>query len=102
MFTSCLCHTHIVAVQIQNRDAGEFINEAGQLFDQVPAQVQFVHVAQLQDALWHHRDLLQAEVQRTFIVQSHLNTVLNHFQGHGLSSICFGHPASERCAGQLS
>lgn len=101
MFASYLCHTHIVAVQIQNRDAGESINEAGNVFDQVPAQVQFVHVAQFQDALWHRWDVLQAEVQRTFIVQSHPNTVLNHFQGHGLLSICFGHPAAERCAGPI-
>lgn len=100
-FPSVFSHTHIVAVQIQNTDAGELINKVWDLADQVPAQVQFIHLTQLLDALWHHGDLLEAEVQTTFTIQSQLHTVLGHFQGDCLTFslpgfLPLGHSAAGR------
>lgn len=94
-------HTHIVAVQIQNTDADESINKVRDLAYQVPAQVQFIHLTQLLDALWHCGDLLEAEVQTTFTIQSQLHVVLGHFQGDCLTFslpgfLPFGHSAAGR------
>lgn len=75
------------------------INELWDLSDQVPAQIQLIHVAQLLDALWHRRDPLETEVQPAFAVQRQLHAVLGHFQGDRLpfglfGFLSFGHDAA--------
>lgn len=91
-------HTHIVAVEIQNTDGFEFNNEVRDNFDLVHAQVQFINVAQLLQALWHHGELLATQVKEPFLFQSHLQAALNHFQGHRLLFLWFGQTAvEERC-----
>lgn len=96
--SSLFCHTHIVAVQIQDSDGDEMVDKVRDLSDQVPAQVQFVDFAQLLDALWHRGDLLEAEVQAAFAVKGQLHAALSHFQGDCLTFGCLfvflslGHP----------
>lgn len=88
-------------MQIQNTDADEMLNKVWDIPDQVPAQVQFIHVTQLLDALWHQRDLLETEIQSSFTIQRQLHAVLSHFQGDCLtfslfSFLSLGHAAAGR------
>lgn len=85
--------THIVAVQIQNTDGSEVTNKVRDDFDLVHAQVQFINVAQLLQALWHHGELFATQVKKPFLFQSDLQAVLNPFQGHRLPLLSFGQTA---------
>lgn len=77
--------THIVAVQVQDCDGDEAVDEVGHLADEVPAQVQLVHLIQLLDALWNCGDLFEAEVEPALPVQRQLHTILGHLQSQGLA-----------------
>lgn len=76
--------THVVAVQVQQADPDEAADEVGQRPDEVPAQVQLVHVAQRPDDLGHHGDGLEAQVQTAFAVLRQLHAALDLLQGHRL------------------
>lgn len=88
-------------MQIQEADVDELIKEVRHLPDQVPAQVHFIHVTQLLDALRHHSDLLETEIQLLFTIQCDLHALMNHLQGHFLTFLLlafpsFGHAAAGR------
>lgn len=87
------CHTHIVAVQIQKSYFGEAINKLRDLSDQVPAQIQLIHVMQFLDALWHCADPLEAQIQPAFTIQDEFHAVLSHFQGHSFAFGVFAFPS---------
>lgn len=91
------CCTHVVAVQIQRPYGCELIDKIWDLFKKVPAQVQFLHVTHLLDALWYRGELLQTEVQTPFVIQRQLYAVQGHFQGDGLAfTLSLGHLAAGR------
>lgn len=99
-FFSILRHTHIIAVQIQDTDGVETFNKIWDLCDPVPAQVQFIQIRQLLNALRHRRDVFETEVQAPFPVQGTLHVALGPFQGDGLTfwlragSLSLGHVAA--------
>lgn len=91
------CCTHVVAVQIQRTYGCELIDKIRDLFKKVPAQVQFLHVTHLLDALRYRGELLETEVQTPFVVQRQLYAVQGHFQGDGLTfTLSLGHLAARR------
>lgn len=51
----------------------------------VPAQVQFLHVTHLLNALWYCGDLLQTEVQTTSFIKRQFYAVQGHFQCDGFA-----------------
>lgn len=90
--------THIVAVQIQNSDAGKAIIKFWHLSDQVPAQVHLAYVGKVLDALWHRGDPLEAEIQQPFTVLGQLHALLSRFQGDHFSFRCFGFLSRDHAA----
>lgn len=51
----------------------------------VPAQVQFLHITHLFNALWYCGDLLQTEVQTAFFIKRQFYAVQGHFQRDGFA-----------------